>query len=174
MQRRAKLLVLLATPLVTAVAVTVCLLWFPLWATPLDKRLLGAWEGSGKVSAEFGLDVEPDPEANVSGRKVSGRVTTACTVQAEFKPDGTYTWYEQEQGEGASKGMSVTAWVPQKDGDPARWEIVRAPGNQLTLRIYLGEVVFHFQGEDAFTMEWPESTQASGTVTFHRSGKSKN
>jgi hypothetical protein len=147
------------------------LVWFPPWATPLEKRLVGIWQGTGKVSGDFSIEVKPNPEQNVPGGRASGKMTSACTVQAEFKPDGTYTWDEQQQGEGASKGMDFNFWVPKKDGEPARWEVVRAWGSKLTIRFHLGEVVFHFQGEDTFTLELPESTKSTGTITFHRSGK---
>jgi hypothetical protein len=173
MQRRPKLLVLFATLALIAVAVTAWLVWFPPWATALEKRLLGTWEGTGTISGESTLEVKPDPAKGIPGGKWSGKVTSACTVRAEFKPDGTYTWNEQQQGQGASKGMNFNFWVPKKDGDPARWAVVRAQGSKLTIRIHLGEVVFDFQGEDAFTMGLPESTKARGTYTFRRSGISK-
>jgi hypothetical protein len=96
-------------------------------------------------------------------------ITTTCTVQAEFKADGTYTWREQHQGE----GISMSFWVPKEGGPPARWEVVGARGNKLTLSIHSGQVVFDFQEENAFTMDLPESAKASGTITFRRSGTSK-
>jgi hypothetical protein len=96
-------------------------------------------------------------------------VTITCTVQAEFRPDGTYTWKEQHQGD----GINMNFWVPKDDASPARWEVVGARGNQLTIRMHTGEVVLDFQGQNAFTMPLPESTKASGTIAFHRSGGSK-
>src|SRR5271154_5150809 len=86
--------------------VAVWLLWFPPWATPLAKRLVGKWEGTGQVSGDFSLDVKPDPEHDVRGGKSSGKVTSAATVQAEFKPDGTYTWKEHHAG----GGFEMNVW----------------------------------------------------------------
>jgi hypothetical protein len=97
-------------------------------------------------------------------------VTTTCTVQADFQPDGTYTWKEQHQGD----GISMNFWVPKEGASPARWQVVGAQGNELTVRIHSGEVVFHFQGNDAFTMTLPESAKASGTISFRRSRAPKN
>jgi hypothetical protein len=170
MKRRTKLLLGTLALLAVGAGLAAWLVWFPPWATPLERRLLGAWEGTGEVSGEFSLDVKPDPERPVPGGKVSGMVTSACTVQAEFKPDGTYTWNEQHQGD----GISMNFWVPKEDASPARWEVVDSQGNKLTVRIHSGEVVFHFQGKDAFTMTLPESAKASGTIAFRRSGTSKN
>jgi hypothetical protein len=129
----------------------------------LEKRLPGRWEGSGEVSGELNID----PAPGVPGGRAS--VTTACTVHAEFKPDGTYTWKEQHRGD----GIGMNFWVPKEEASPARWEVVGSRGNQLTVRIHSGEVVFAFQDEDAFTMNLPESAKASGTITFRRSGKSE-
>src|SRR5262249_52965700 len=139
---------------------TVWLIWFrPSTSSVLEKRLLGTWEGSGKVSGELSVA----PGEGVPGGTSS--VTTTCTVQAEFKPDGTYTWKEQHKGD----GISMNFWVPKEEGPPARWEVVGAQGNKLTVRIHNGEVVFDFQDENAFTMNLPESAKASGTLAFRRS-----
>ena len=134
--------------------------WLDLAA--LAKRLLGSWEGGGKVSGELSIA----PAQGVPGGTAS--VATTCTVQAEFKADGTYTWREQHQGD----GIGMNFWVPKEDGPPARWEVVGAEGNKLTVRMHSGEVVFDFQDENAFTMNLPESVKASGTITFRRSGTS--
>ena len=96
-------------------------------------------------------------------------MTADCTVQAEFKPDGTYTWNEQHKAE----GISMSFWVPKDDGPPARWEAVHAQGRNLTVRIHSGEVVFEFLDANSFTMSIPESAKASGILTFRRSGTSK-
>jgi hypothetical protein len=98
-------------------------------------------------------------------------MTSTCTIQAEFRPDGTYTWNEQHRGEGDSTGISASFRVPEEGGQPARWQVMRARGNQLTVQLHSGEVVFDFQGENAFTMKWPQSTKTTGTVTFRRSRK---
>jgi outer membrane lipoprotein-sorting protein len=132
-------------------------------SSALEKRLLGSWEGSGKVSGELSIA----PAKDVPGGTSS--VTTTCTVQAEFKPDGTYTWKEQHQG----GVISMNFWVPKEDASPARWEVVVAQGNKLTVRVHSREVVFDFQGDNAFTMNLPESAKASGTITFRRSSKPK-
>ena len=165
MRQRARLLLPIATLLLIGVGVVVWLVWRPPWvASALEKHLLGSWEGCGQVSGEMSLT----PAQGVPGGTAS--VTTTCTVQAEFKPDGTYTWKEQHQGD----GISMSFWVPKEDASPARWEVVGAQGNELTVRIHSGEVVFRFQDKDAFTMTLPESAEASGTITFRRSGTSKN
>ena len=173
MQRRTKVLLLLVPLLSIAAGIILWLVWLPPWATPLEKRLLGAWEGNGTISGEFSLEIDPDLDRNVSGHKIAGTVTSDSTVQAEFSPDGTYTWYEQQQGQGASKGINISFRVPKEAGEPARWEVIRTRGNKLTLRLHHGEVVFKFQGENAFTMTLPESTYASGTIKFRRSTKPK-
>jgi hypothetical protein len=136
---------------------------------PLEKRLLGAWEGSGTISGEFSLEENPDPARKLSGRKISGTVTSESTVQAEFRSDGTYTWHEQHQGPGASKGINASFRVPKEGGEPARWEVIGTRSNKLSVRLHYGEVVFEFQGENAFTMTLPESAHASGTMKFRRS-----
>src|SRR6516165_10955907 len=97
MQRRTKVLLLLVPLLSIAAGIILWLVWLPPWATPLEKRLLGAWEGNGTISGEFSLEIDPDLDRNVSGHKIAGTVTSDSTVQAEFSPDGTYTWYEQQQ-----------------------------------------------------------------------------
>ena len=164
MRRRTKLLLFLTTSLASAGGLAVWLIWFrPSASSVLEKRLLGSWEGSGKVSGE--LSVAP-------GQGVPGGtswVTTTCTVQAEFKRDGTYTWKEHHQGD----GISMNFWVPKEDTSPARWEVVGAQGNKLTVRTHSGEVVFEFQGDDAFTLNLPEPAKASGTITFRRSRNHK-
>jgi hypothetical protein len=96
-------------------------------------------------------------------------VTSDCTVQAEFKPDGTYIWKEQHKGD----GISINFWVPKEDGPPTRWEVVGVQGNKLTVRIHSGDVVFDFQDENTFTINLAESAKASGILTFRRSGMSK-
>jgi hypothetical protein len=162
MQQRMKPLLLIATVLLVGVGVAVWLVWRPPWmSSALEKRLLGSWEGSGTVSGELSIA----PGNGVPGGTSS--VTTTCTVQAEFKPDGTYTWKEQHQGE----GISMNFWVPKEDASPARWEVLGAQGNKLTVRIHSGEVVFDFQGDSAFTMNLPGSAKASGTIAFRRSSK---
>ena len=89
---------------------------------------MGSWEGTGKVSSEFGFEVKPDPEHGIPGGKSSGWMTSVCTVKAEFKPDGTYVWNERHVGEGDSKGTNISLTVPEKNGPPAHWTIVRAKG----------------------------------------------
>jgi hypothetical protein len=168
MLRRTKLLLAASTLLAIGMGIGVWLAFFPPWASPaLEKRLLGSWEGSGKVSGDMSIDIPPGQA--IPAVKTTDKVTTACAVQAEFKPDGTYTWKEQHQGE----GISMNFWVPKEDGPPARWEVVGAQGNSLTVRIHSGEVVFAFQDENSFTMSLPESAKGSGTITFRRSGPSK-
>jgi len=130
----------------------------------LEKRLPGKWEGSGQVSGE--LSIAPAQAALPGG---TASIITTVTVHAEFKPDGTYTWKEQHRGD----GIDMSFWVPKEDASPARWEVVGAQGNKLTVRIHSGEVVFNFQGEDAFTMNVPKSAKASGTIAFRRSRLSK-
>jgi hypothetical protein len=132
---------------------------------------LGTWEGSGTISGEFSLEVNPDPDHKVPGGKTSGTVTSDSTVQAEFSPDGTYTWYEQHQGQGASRGMNVSFRVPNAGGEPARWEVIGTRRNKLSVRLHYGEVVFEFHGENAFILTFPESAHASGTIKFRRSNK---
>jgi hypothetical protein len=158
------LLLFLTTLLGIGGGVTVWLVWFrPSTSSALEKRLPGSWEGSGKVSGELSIA----PAEGVPGGTAS--VATTCTVQAEFKTDGTYTWKEQHQGD----GIRMNFWVPKEDSPPARWEVVGAQGNKLRVRIHSGEVVFDFQDEDAFTMNLPESAKAGGTLAFRRSGPSK-
>jgi len=165
MRRRTKLLVPIASLLAIGVGVAAWLVWWPPWVpSALEKRLPGRWEGSGKVSGEMSLA----PAQGVPGGTTS--VTTTCTVHAEFNPDGTYTWKEQHRG----GGLDLSFWVPKEDASPARWEVVGAQGSKLTVRIHSGEVVFDFQGADAFTMNLPESAKASGTITFRRSRRSEN
>jgi hypothetical protein len=164
MQRRTKLLLYLTTLLVIAGALAVWLIWFrPSASSVLAKRLLGSWEGSGIVTGELSIA----PGQGVPGGSAS--VTANCTVQAEFKPDGTYTWHEQHKGD----GISMSFWVPKEDGPPARWEVVGAQGSKLTVRMHSGEVVFDFQDENTFTMSIPESTKTSGLLTFRRLGTSR-
>jgi REP element-mobilizing transposase RayT len=163
MQQRMKPLLLIATLLLLGVGMAVWLIWWPPWTSALEKRLLGSWEGSGKVLGELSIA----PGKGVPGGTFS--VSTTCTVQAEFKPDGTYTWKEQHQGD----GISMNFWVPKEDASPARWEVVGAQGNKLTVRLHSGEVVFDFQGANAFAMNLPESAKASGTIAFRRSRKPK-
>jgi hypothetical protein len=164
MRRRTKRLLFLITPLALgAVGIAVWLAWFPPGrASALSKRLVGRWEGSGKVSGELSM--------TSTGGLLGGAetVTTTCTVQAEFRPDGTYTWNEQHQGD----GISMNFWLPKEGAPPARWEVVGARGNQLTVRMHTGDAVLDFQGENAFTMALPESTKGSGTITFNRPDKS--
>src|SRR5262249_49432445 len=135
-----------------------------LWPTPLEKRLVGTWDGTGQLTGEWSLDVKPDLEQGVPGGKAAGEMTSPCTVVAEFRPDGTYIWREHQQG----GGMRVNLWFPQEGAPPPRWEVVRSRGNRLTVRIHLGEVVFEFRGNDAFTMDWPESAKADGAISFRR------
>ena len=165
MRRRARLLVLVVGLLAIGVGAAVWLIWFSPWAAAaLEKRLVGRWEGSGKVSGEMSIDI---PEGQgVPGGKTAGRINTTCTVQAEFKPDGTYTWQERHQGE----GIHMTFSVPREGAPPTRWEVVRARGNRLTVRILHGEVALVFDGPSSFTMDLPESAKATGTLVFRRSG----
>ena len=173
MQRKTTLLLAAATLLVIAAGVSVWLVWFPPRAEPLEKRLLGAWDGTGEVSAESSFDMKPSPEQGIAGAKWSGTLTTACTVQAEFRQDGTYTWKEQHRAGDRNSKMSFEVALP-RDGEQARWKVVRAEGDKLTIQTHLGDVVFAFQGRDAFTMTFPESMKSSGTVAFQRSGRPKN
>jgi len=165
MQRKTKRFLAIAVLLSLGVGTVVWLFQWPPWGSPaLEKRLLGRWQGSGTVSGDLTIA----PASEIAGGTAS--ITTTCTVQAEFNPDGTYTWKEQHQGD----SVSMNFWVPKEDASPARWEVVGAQGNELTVRIHSGEAVFHFQDKDAFTMTLPESAEASGTITFRRSGTSKN
>ena len=164
MRRRMKLLLFLTTFLAIAVGLAVWLIWFrPSASSVLDQRLLGSWEGSGKVSGELSIA----PAQGVPGGTAA--LATTCTVQAEFKPDGTYPWNEQHKGE----GISMNFLVPKENASPARWELVGAQGKKLTVRIHSGEVVFEFQGESDFTMNLPESAKAIGTLAFRRLRTSK-
>src|SRR5262249_20750532 len=143
MQRRTKLLLLIASLLAIGVGVAVWLVWWPPWvSSALEKRLPGRWEGSGKVSGEMSIQMSIPPAQGVPGGPAF--ITTTCTVHAEFKPDGTYTWKEQHRGD----GIDMSFWVPKEDASPARWEVVGAQGSKLTVRIHSGELVFDFQGED--------------------------
>jgi hypothetical protein len=96
----------------------------------LDKRLLGTWHGSGQVSGEWSLEVKPDPKQGIAGSKTSGRMTSGCKVEAEFNPDGTYTWAEQQQAEGTgtTRRITLTLRVPRKASESARWEVISARG----------------------------------------------
>ena len=94
-------------------------------------------------------------------------------MQAEFSQDGTYTWKEQHRAEDRNAKMSFDVALP-RDGEQAHWKVVRAEGDNLTIQIHLGDVVFAFQGRDAFTMTFPESMKSSGTLAFQRSGRPKN
>src|SRR5262249_26020401 len=166
MQRKTKLLLCIASLLSIGIGVAVWLVWWPPWvSSALEKRLPGRWEGRGTVSGEMTIGASE----RVPGGTTS-IITTTCTIDAEFKPDGTYTWKEQHQGD----VVSMSFWVPKEDASPARWGVVGAQGNELTVRIHSGEVVFDFQGEDAFTMNVPESAKATGTITFRRSRMPKN
>jgi len=159
----------LVAALALAAIVAVWLMWFPPWATPLDKRLVGRWEGAGQVSGDWSLDIKPNPEHDVPGGKSSGRVTSVATVQAEFKPDGTYTWKEHHSG----GGFEMNVWFPIDDATPARWEMVSSHGNKLVVRMHFGEAVLDFQGENSFSINLPESAGARGTYSFQRSSKSE-
>jgi hypothetical protein len=164
MRRRTTILLFLTALLAIGSGLAVWLVWFrPSASSDLEKRLLGSWEGSGKVSGELSIA----PAQGVPGG--TDTVSTTCTVQAEFKRDGTYTWKEQHQGD----GISMNFWVPKEEGPPARWEVVGAQGNKLKVRIHAGEVVFDFQDENAFTMSLPESAKAIGTLAFRRLRTSK-
>jgi len=164
MRQRTKLLLFLTALLAITGGLAVWLVWFrPSASSDLEKRLLGSWEGSGKVAGELSIA----PAQGVPGGTAT--VTTTCTVQAEFKAEGTYTWKEQHQGD----GISMNFWVPKEDAPPARWEVVGAQGSKLTIRIHSGDVVFDFQGTDAFTMTLPESAKASGKLAFRRLRTSK-
>jgi hypothetical protein len=153
--------VLVGGLLAVGVGAAVWLIWFPPWATALEKRLVGSWEGSGKVSGEMTLDM-----TDVQGSKITSRASSTCTVQAEFKPDGTYTWKEHHQGECIHMDFSL----PGGGAAPPRREVIRARGSKLTVRIHYGEVVFDFDGANSFSMDLPESAKASGTLTFRRLG----
>jgi hypothetical protein len=148
----------------------VWLIWFPPWRLPLEKWLVGGWDGSGQTTSQFSIEVASDPGHGVSGGKAAG-IVTSTTILAEFKPDGTYTWRQQERGEGNSQGFSASFWVPEKDGCPGRWEVAPVKGNRLTVRLFMGEVVFVFENEHAFTTSWPEAPKGTGTISFHRSAK---
>jgi len=156
MQGMTKRLLAFAILLSLGVGAAVCLVRWPPWGSPsLEKRLLGRWQGTGTVSEDLII-----AHLEIPG----GTITTACTVQAEFNPDGTYTWKEQHQGD----SLSMELWLPKEEGPPSRWEVVRAQGNKLTVRTHSGEVVFDFQNADAFTMKLPDATKASGTIAFRR------
>ena len=172
MQRRTTLLLAAVTLVLISAGVCVWLLWFPPWAKPPQQRLLGAWDGTGKVSGESSFEIKPDPAHGVPGGKWSGTITSDCTVHAEFKPDGTYTWQEQQRSGDDKSQMTFTVAVP-KNGEQAHWKVVRADGSKVTIGIHIGEVILDFQGEDMFTLDYPESTKASGHLTFRRSGTSE-
>jgi hypothetical protein len=163
MRRRSRSLVLVVGLLPIGVGVAVWLIWFPPWASALGKRLVGSWEGRGKVSGEVRIHVREGQ--GVPAGRTTFSISTTCTVRAEFKPDGTYTWVEKHFGDGMSGEFSL----PDKGAEPPRWEVVRADGNKLTVRVHYGEVVFQFDGGTSFTMDLPESAQATGTLVFRRS-----
>ena len=100
---------------------------------------------------------------------MASMLTTTSTVQAEFKPERTYTWNEQL----TAKGINMNIWLPNKEGPPARWEVVDAQGNNLTVRMHFGEVVFNFQDENSFLVNYPETAKASGKIACRRSGTPK-
>jgi hypothetical protein len=166
MRRRTKLL--LAALLVVGVAV-----WLSLarpWTTlTFEKRLAGNWEGRGTLSGEMTLDVAPNQDS--PGGKAAGHVRTACTVRAEFKSDGTYTWKEDHRSEHGDTSFNMSFWVPKEGGEPFRWDVVRDDGNKLTIRMHRGEVVLEFQDPDSFTLAWPESAQTKGALLFRRSAR---
>ncbi len=164
--RRTKLLLLVATLLAIGAGAAVWLVWFPPWATPLEKRLLGTWDGSGKISGAWSFDVTPDPAHGIPGGKASGWADSTTTILADFKADGTYTWSVHEKGE----GFSIDFSMPKEGAPPPRWEVVRAQGNKLTVRMSGKEVVFNFQGDDAFTLDTSGPT-SRGTIIFRRSGR---
>ena len=170
MQRWKKLLLSATALFVIAGALTVWLIWFPPWvSSSLERRLLGSWEGSGQVTEEL----SSAPGEGVPGEKAP--VVTIYTVQAEFKPDGTYTWEERHKGPPSFD----TQYFIYIGSDVTRWVVVSSQGNKLTVRMTHNEVtngrevVFAFEDEDTFTMNLPESAKASGTLTFRRSGTSK-
>lgn len=134
-------------------------------ATPPEHRLLGTWEGTGNFSGDWSIDFHPDPEHGKPGGKASGKMTSASTVQAEFRPDGSYSWNEHYEG----GGFNMNILLPKDAASVARWEFVSAQGNKVTIRIHLGDTVCDFHDENAFTMSLPESTQSRGTYVFRRS-----
>jgi hypothetical protein len=165
---------LAATSLVVlGLGIGVWLAFFPPTAsTALEKRLIGSWEGSGSVSGDMSINIHPGQA--MPGGKTTARVTAACTVQAEFRSDGTYTWNEQHLGEGTSKGFDITIQLPGEGDNLPRWEVSGARGKKLTARTHYGEVVFDFQDDDAFTMTLPEyQTSSSRTITFHRAARQR-
>jgi hypothetical protein len=171
MQRRTKILLLVPCSLAAAAALAFWLIWFPPWTLPLEKWLIGSWDGSGQTTGQFSIEVASDPGHGVPGGKAAGTITSTSTIWAEFKPDGTYTWHQEERGEGNSQGISASFWVPEKGGGPVHWEIISVKGNRLAIQLLMGEVVFVFENEDTFTMTWPEAAKGSGTIIFHRSVK---
>ncbi len=175
MKRRNILILAAAALLTVGLGAAFWLALFPPWTRaldvrpptpPLEKLLLGAWEGAGEFSGDWSIDIKSDPKQAGPAGKASGRMTSVCTVQAEFKPDGTYIWKEHLSG----GGFNIDVRFPRDDASPARWEVVRAQGNQLTVRIYFDhDAVIEFQGENAFTMALPDPEKGSGTYTFRRS-----
>jgi hypothetical protein len=170
MQRWKKLLLSATALFVIAGPLTVWLIWFPPWvSSKLERRLLGKWVGSGQLTEEL----SSAPGEGVPGEKAP--VVTLYTVQAEFKPDGTYTWEEELKEPSSLRFKSFMVL----DSPVVRWEVKGSQGNKLTVRMTHNEVtngrevVFAFEGEDTFTIDLPESAKASGTLTFRRSGTSK-
>jgi hypothetical protein len=167
MMRRTKFLVGATTFLVVVLGVAALVMWFRPGQRSLEKRLIGAWAGTGSFSGDWSIGVQPKPEQGIPGGNASGRMTTSATVEAEFKSDGTYIWREHLEGSGIHMDISLP-----KDADSlAHWEVVSAKGDKLTVRIHFGDVACDFQGENAFTMNLPESAKVGdGAFVFHRSG----
>jgi predicted Ser/Thr protein kinase len=161
---RSRMRLAAAALLVLVLGIAAWLLWCQPWATPLEQRLVGKWKGSGTISTAWSFDIKPDPKQGIPGGKASGRTTCACTVWAEFKPDGTYSWTEEHK----SEGLNVRFNIPADGAAPPRWESLGAHGTMLNVRMHNGEVVLVFQGKGTFSMELPDPAKAEGTITFQR------
>jgi hypothetical protein len=162
---RTKRVVALAIFASMCAGIAVWFIWFSPWRFgDLEKRLVGSWEGAGTITSEWSLDVTPDPEHGVPGGKSGGRITASSTVTVQFKPDGTYTWCQHDNG----GGISFTFWMPKEGEEPPRWKVVQARGRNLTLQTHIGQVVLDFPDENTFTMNLPESSKAEGSYRFQR------
>jgi len=165
-RRRTRFLLLVATLLAITAGGAVYLVWFPPWATPLEKRLLGTWEGHGSGSWSTDPDVAPNPVGVPVKERPGWALDYTATVWATFEPDGTYVWVQHEVFTDGSEG---TISVPENGSSPPHWKVVHAQGNTLTVRIFGQERGCNFQGKDFFTMDM-SGPWSSGIITFRRSG----
>jgi hypothetical protein len=64
--------------------------------------------------------------------------------------------------------LNIRLSLPKADEEPPRWKVVRARGNKLTVQMPLGELIFEFQEDDAFTTILAANTAENLSVTFRR------